>query len=119
LPDGSCFVAIELFAIASLFYRGHRLRLDISSNFPHFDVNPNSGEPKGSWQRPRIARNRVFAEANRPSNILLPVIPRHEGQAAAPAGGFSHPELASRAALGLEPRERTRLPYISMGRARR
>jgi uncharacterized protein len=69
-------ITIELFPVANLFCRGHKLRLDISSsNFPHFDVNPNSGEPEGSWQRPRIARNRVFAEANRPSHILLPVIP--------------------------------------------
>jgi uncharacterized protein len=72
-------ITIELFPTANLFRRGHRLRLDISSsNFPHFDVNPNSGEPEGSWQRPRIARNRVFADANRPSHILLPVIPPGE-----------------------------------------
>jgi putative CocE/NonD family hydrolase len=70
-------ITIELFPTGNLFCRSHRLRLDISSsNFPHFDVNPNSGEPEGAWQRPRIARNRVFAEANRPSHILLPVIPR-------------------------------------------
>jgi putative CocE/NonD family hydrolase len=36
-------ITIELFPVANLFGRGHRLRLDISSsNFPHFDVNPNS-----------------------------------------------------------------------------
>jgi predicted acyl esterase len=29
-----------------LFRRGHNIRLDISSsNFPRFDVNPNTGEP--------------------------------------------------------------------------
>ena len=56
--------------------REHRPRLDISSsNFPHFDVNPNSGEPEGEWQQPRIARNRVFAEGARSSHILLPIIP--------------------------------------------
>ena len=71
-------ITIELFPTANLFCSGHRLRLDISSsNFPHFDVNPNSGEPEGSWQRPRIARNRVFADTDRPSHILLPIIP-HE-----------------------------------------
>jgi uncharacterized protein len=71
-------ITIELFPVANLFCRGHRLRLDISSsNFPHFDVNPNSGEAEGEWQQPRIARNRVFVEAARPSHILLPVIPRH------------------------------------------
>jgi uncharacterized protein len=69
-------ITIELFPVANLFRRGHRLRLDISSsNFPHFDVNPNSGEPEGSWERPRTAQNHVFTAANRPSHILLPVIP--------------------------------------------
>ena len=58
---------------------GDHLRLDISSsNFPHFDVNPNFGEPEGAWQQPRIARNRVFAEGARPSHILLPIIPSGE-----------------------------------------
>src|ERR1700738_2208787 len=72
-------VPIELFPIANLFCRGHRPRLDISSsNFPHFDVNPNSGEPEGAWEQPRIARNRVFVEDARPSHILLPVIPPSE-----------------------------------------
>ena len=67
------------FPIANLFCRGHRLRLDISSsNFPHFDVNPNSGEPDGEWRQPRIARNRVFVEAARPSHVLLPIIPPSE-----------------------------------------
>ena len=71
-------ITIELFPVANLFRRGHRLRLDISSsNFPHFDVNPNSGEPEGEWRQSRIARNRVFVEAARPSHVLLPVIPRN------------------------------------------
>jgi uncharacterized protein len=75
-PGEVCAITIELFPTANLFGRGHRLRLDIaSSNFPHFDVNPNSGEPEGAWQAPRIARNRVFVDAARPSHILLPVIP--------------------------------------------
>ena len=69
-------VTIELFPTSNLFLRGHRLRLDIaSSNFPHFDVNPNSGEPEGAMEHPRVARNRVFVDANRPSHIALPVIP--------------------------------------------
>ena len=78
VPGEVYAITIELFPVANLFCRGHRLRLDISSsNFPHFDVNPNSGEPEGAWQRPRIAHNRVFAEAARPSHLLLPVIPRN------------------------------------------
>jgi aromatic ring-cleaving dioxygenase len=70
---------IELFPVANLFCPGHRLRLDISSsNFPHFDVNPNSGEPERAWRQPRTARDRVFAEAARPSHVLLPIIPPGE-----------------------------------------
>ncbi len=69
-------ITIELFPIGNLFARGHRLRLDISSsNFPHFDVNPNSGEPEGSMDHRRVAENRVFADAQRPSHVVLPIIP--------------------------------------------
>lgn len=69
-------ITIELFPTGNLFLPGHRLRLDISSsNFPHFDVNPNSGEPEGSMERPRIAENRVFVDRDRPSHIVLPVVP--------------------------------------------
>jgi len=69
-------VEIEPFPTSNLFLRGHRLRLDIaSSNFPHFDVNSNSGEPESAMEHPRVARNRVFVDADRPSHIVLPVIP--------------------------------------------
>jgi uncharacterized protein len=68
-------IKIELFPIGNLFTRGHRLRLDISSsNFPHFDVNPNSGEPEGSMAHPRVAQNRIFVDSRRPSHIVLPII---------------------------------------------
>ena len=37
---------IDLQATGNLFKRGHRIRVDISSsNFPRFDVNPNTGGP--------------------------------------------------------------------------
>ena len=69
-------ITIELFPIGNLFLYGHRLRLDISSsNFPHFDVNPNSYEPEGAMVHPRIAENPVFVDRDRPSHIVLPVIP--------------------------------------------
>jgi putative CocE/NonD family hydrolase len=70
-------ITIDLFPIGNLFARGHRLRLDIaSSNFPHFDINPNSGEPEGAMEHPRVARNRVFADADHPSHIVLAVVPQ-------------------------------------------
>jgi uncharacterized protein len=70
-------VTIELFPVANLLRRGHRLRLDLAgSNFPHFDVNPNSGESEGSGAHPRRAITRIFADRSRPSHVVLPVIPR-------------------------------------------
>jgi putative CocE/NonD family hydrolase len=69
-------ITIELFPTGNLFSRGHRLRLDIaSSNFPHFDINPNSGEPEGAMERPRVAHNRIFVDEAHPSHLVLPVIP--------------------------------------------
>ena len=62
--------------IANRFRSGNQLRLDLAgSNFPHFDVNPNSGEPEGSAAQPRRATTRIFTDATRPSHLVLPVIP--------------------------------------------
>ncbi len=70
-------VTIRAFPTSNLFQRGHRLRLDVSSsNFPHFDVNPNTGAPEGTGLDRRIARNTVHMDADHPSHVVLPVIPR-------------------------------------------
>jgi len=76
VPGEVYAITIELFPVANLFCRGHRLLLDISSsNFPHFDVNPNSGEPEGSSDQPREATTRIFVDRGRPSLLTAPVIP--------------------------------------------
>jgi putative CocE/NonD family hydrolase len=68
-------VAIDLFPVANRFVRGHRIRLDIAgSNFPHFDLNPNTGEPQGRWQRKRVAHNTVWHDRVRPSHLILPIV---------------------------------------------
>ena len=70
-------ITVTAFPTSNLFARGHRIRLDISSsNFPHFDVNPNTGEPEAKATSSRVATNRVFLDAARPSHIVLPLIPR-------------------------------------------
>ena len=67
---------IEIYPTSILFRRGHRIRLDISSsNFPRFDVNPNTGEPLNDNRSSRIAANTVYLDPAHPSRILLPVIP--------------------------------------------
>ena len=75
-PGEVARITVTLFPTANLFLPGHRIRLDISSsNFPKYDVNPNTGEPEGLARRRRVAVNTVFMDADRPSHILLPVLP--------------------------------------------
>lgn len=70
-------ITIVLPPTANLFARGHRIRLDIaSSNFPQFDVNPNTGEPLGRHTHVLRAHNTVHFGPDTPSHILLPVLPR-------------------------------------------
>ena len=69
-------ITIDAFPTSNLFKRRHRIRIDISSsNFPHFDVNPNTGEPEGRALSHRVAANRVHVDAAHPSHVILPVIP--------------------------------------------
>ncbi|PWS38954.1 antibiotic hydrolase [Falsiroseomonas bella] len=61
--------------IANLFLAGHRIRLDVSSsNFPRFDVNPNTGEPEGEARGLRCATNTIFLDAGRASRLMLPLL---------------------------------------------
>jgi putative CocE/NonD family hydrolase len=70
-------VEVEAFPVANRFVRGHRIRIEIAgSNYPHFDVNPNSGEPEGAWTTCRPARNTVHAGPDRPSHVRLHVLPK-------------------------------------------
>ncbi len=67
---------IETYPASLVFKRGHRIRVDISSsNFPRFDVNPNTGEPLNDNRRWAIAENAIYHDAQHPSNLLLPIIP--------------------------------------------
>lgn len=75
-PDEVYRIVIEPFPTSNLFKAGHRIRLDVSSsNFPHFDANPNTGEPEGQARRTRIATNSVWLGRTRPSHVLLPLVP--------------------------------------------
>jgi len=74
-PGEIAEITIEPMPSSNLFKRGHCIRLDISSsNFPRFDVNPNTGEPEGRARRRQIARNGVHASARYPSHIVLPLV---------------------------------------------
>ncbi len=68
-------IRLILFPTANLFLPGHRIRVDVSSsNFPKFDVNPNTGEAEGASRRRRVAVNTVFVDADRPSRLMLPIL---------------------------------------------
>lgn len=70
-------LTIRLYPTSNVFKKGHRLRLDISSsNFPRFDVNPNTGEPLQQHRRMQTAVNTVLHDADHPSHIVLPVMQR-------------------------------------------
>ena len=67
---------IEPFPTANVFKKGHRIRVDISSsNFPRFDVNPNTGEALGKNRRMITADNTIRHDATYPSHIVLPLAP--------------------------------------------
>ena len=67
-------VTIRPFATSNLFAAGHRLRLDISSsNYPQFDLNPNTGAAEGHDGPYRVATNRIHVGAMYPSCVRLPL----------------------------------------------
>ncbi len=67
---------IKLYPSANVFKKGHRIRVDISSsNFPRFDINPNTADPLNQYRQKRRARQRIYHDAEHPSHILLPIIP--------------------------------------------
>ena len=75
-PGEVCPLTIRLYPTSNIFKKGHRIRVDISSsNFPRFDVNPNTGEPLGDHRRVQTAVNTVWHDHERPSQIVLPMRP--------------------------------------------
>ncbi len=75
-PDGIYPIAISLAPTSNLFAAGHRIRLDVSSsNFPRLDLNPNTGEPVGRHTQSQVAHQKVYADAEHPSHVVLPIVP--------------------------------------------
>jgi putative CocE/NonD family hydrolase len=79
-PGQPARVTITLYPTANVFKKGHRIRVDVSSsNYPRFDVNPNTGDPLGDYRRMVPAENTVYHDAAHPSQVVLPVIPSDAG----------------------------------------
>jgi putative CocE/NonD family hydrolase len=76
-PHEVYLFTFELYPTSNVFKAGHRIRLDISSsNFPRFDVNPNTGGPLGTERRVEVAQQAVYHDAEHPSHVVLPIIER-------------------------------------------
>jgi uncharacterized protein len=94
-PDGSAFnmtegilrrsydanvpteITLELWPTSTLFRRGHRIRLEVSSsNFPRFDRNPNTGKPIATEKETRTAHQTIYHRGDMPSRLILPIIPK-------------------------------------------
>jgi putative CocE/NonD family hydrolase len=67
---------IALWNTAHVFRRGHRIRLEIASSaFPKYDRNLQTGDALATGTRMESAENRVWHTPERPSRLILPVIP--------------------------------------------
>ena len=76
-PDKIYEFTITLYPTSIVFQRGHQIRVHISSsNFPRFDVNPNTGGPLGRDLVTQVAVQTIFHDADHPSHVVLPLIPR-------------------------------------------
>ena len=68
-------ISFPLYPTSNVFKAGHSIRVDISSsNFPRFDLNPNSGGALGEAGPIVVAENTIFRDAAHPSHIVLPIV---------------------------------------------
>lgn len=85
---------LDLWNTSHVFGPGHRIRLEVASSaFPKYDRNLNTGEDIGTGTRMLTAENRVWHDADRPSRLVLPLIP------ATGPGGESSSQASSRPTL--------------------
>jgi hypothetical protein len=69
-------LALDLWATSNVFRQGHRIRLDVSSsNFPRYARNLNVWETDARIEDAVVATNSVYHDVDRPSHIVLPVLP--------------------------------------------
>lgn len=68
---------IDLWATSNVFKAGHTIRIDLSSsNFPRFNRNLNTGQPIFGSTQMVHAKQTIYHDAQHPSAIMLPIIPR-------------------------------------------
>ena len=76
VPGDVYRVEVDLWSTAHVFLPGHRLRLQVrASDFPRYDRCPGDGRTSGVADRVLPQRNRLFHDPDRPTHLVLPVIP--------------------------------------------
>ena len=76
-PPDPVRIELAMWPTSVLLPKGHALRLDISSsNYPRFDVNPNTGRDIATETEPVTADQTIFWGGDRRSQLVLPVVPR-------------------------------------------
>ncbi len=74
-PSGWYRFEIDLWSTAIVFNVGHRIMLAIAnSNYPRFEINPNTDDPFGQGGDPLPADIILLAESDHPSRLMLPIL---------------------------------------------
>jgi len=70
--DKPALITVMANPSANRFAAGHRIRVDIAaSNFPNFDVNPQTGAQQGLPGQRQMANLTLVSSAQQPSRLLL------------------------------------------------
>lgn len=93
-------IQIDAGVTSNVFLAGHRIRVEISSsNFPRFDRNPNTGRPVATETELRKATQTLYHDRNRPSFIVLPVIPAEHARSRKIDSAAPHALLSNKKSL--------------------
>ena len=66
----------NIWPTSNVFLAGHKIRLEVSSsNFPHYDRNPNTGHPLGVDAVMQFADQTAYHDGQHASFVTLPIIP--------------------------------------------
>lgn len=67
---------VEMVPTANYFAPGHRIQIEVSSSdFPNYARNLNTGLHNETSVETRVARTRIHHDGQRPSHIVLPIVP--------------------------------------------
>jgi putative CocE/NonD family hydrolase len=77
VPNKPYLLQLDNLITSNVFQKGHRIRVLISATFfPNFSRNLQTGELEAISVKTKSARVHVFHDRQRPSQIILPVVPR-------------------------------------------